>query len=217
MIDGVAPDEDDVRLALHVICVRVAEHDIDAVHQLHLYLALVLAERAAVGQSVGVEPEVRAVVARLHRVVQSVADPVVEFPLLHQVLHGGVGELRSVVLRVGHVAAVVISKRLEPDGRAARRQRSDEQTRHSFQYVEHGLRQLAHRRSVRQMEPLIPDEELRVRLDHAVLVGDELVVVRHAALVQLPCLGLTVLYRRVGQRHSPLFVSWSLGFASSIP
>lgn len=87
-----------------------------------------------------------AVVTGLRAVEQGLTDAVFKLHLLQQVLHFGVGELRSVVVGVGHVTAVIVGQRVEAQSDAGAGQGCDEQTGYALEDVEGGLGQTAHSR-----------------------------------------------------------------------
>ena len=114
MLHSVAAHDEDVRLRLHATVVGVSEHHVDAVHQLHLNLATVRTKSAAVGHGIRVIPEVGAVVTGDGAVEQSVPQAVVHLELLQQVVDLGVGEQRCIVVRVRHIAPVVVGQGFKP-------------------------------------------------------------------------------------------------------
>ena len=114
VLHSVAAHDEDVRLRLHATVVGVAEHHVDAVHQFHLNLATVRTKSAAVGHGIRVIPEVGAVVTGDGAVKQGVPQAVVHLELLQQVVDLGVGEQRCVVVRVGHIAPVVVGQGFKP-------------------------------------------------------------------------------------------------------
>ena len=144
--DRVAADDKNVRLLLHVVLGRIAEHNVDAVDQFHLDRTAMNAERAAVGNGFGVEIEVRGVVTCLRTVKQGFADAVVHLEFFKQVSY-----LRRCVNGDIHVGvflrrAVVVGQRFKGDRRCAGSQGRDEQGSDTLENVEDGLRQLRHRR-----------------------------------------------------------------------
>ena len=114
VLHSVAAHDEDVGLRLHATVVGVAEHHVDAVHQLHLNLATVRTKSAAVGHGIRVIPEVGAVVTGDGAVEQGVPQAVVHLELLQQVVDLGVGEQRCVVVRVRHIAPVVVGQGFKP-------------------------------------------------------------------------------------------------------
>ena len=113
VVYGVTAHDQNVGLSLDATVVGVAEVNVDAVHQFHLDLASVRTKSAAVRQSIGVVPEVSAVVAGDRAIEQSVTQAVVELELFQQVRGLGVGDRSGIVVGVFHVAAVVVSQRFK--------------------------------------------------------------------------------------------------------
>ena len=65
VLHGVTTYDQDVGLRLHAAVVRIAEHDVDAIHQLHLNLAALPTKCTAIGGHIRVKEEVRTVVTCL--------------------------------------------------------------------------------------------------------------------------------------------------------
>ena len=194
MLHGVAANDENVGLLLHATVVRVAEHHVDAVQQLHLDLAAIGTECPAVGLLVRVEPEVRAIVADHRAVIESVPNAVIELELFQQRLHLGIGEGRRVVVGVCKIAAVVVGQRLKAKRRAARCQRGDEQTRHALEDVEGRLRQAKHGGGIRETEPLVASKKLRVGLHEVILIWSQRLVIIASELIELPRAGHIILF-----------------------
>ena len=114
VLHGVAAHDEDVGLSLHTPVIGITEHHVDTVHQLHLNLATVRTKSAAVGHGIRVIPEVGAVVTGDGAVEQSVPQSVVHLELLQQVVDLGVGEQRGVMVRVRHIAPVVVGQGFKP-------------------------------------------------------------------------------------------------------
>ncbi len=96
ILHGIPAQQQNIGLPLHLVVGGVAEHDVDAVHQLHLDLALDSGQRPAVGPGLGVEVEVGTVVAGLGPVEEGLPDAVLHLEFLQQVGHFRRGPLASV-------------------------------------------------------------------------------------------------------------------------
>ena len=204
MLHRVPAHEKNIGLRLHPGIVGIAEHHVDAVHQLHLDLTPVGTESAAVGQGVRVIEEVCAVVACLGPVEQGFPDPVLHLEFLPEVSHLRVGEGGGVMTGVRLIAAVIVGQRVEAQRHAGGGQGSDEKRRHPLQDVKGGLVQLPHGRGIRQTDPLVPDEELGVRVHQSVLVRNQGIIIHPPVFVELP-----------GQGHIIPFQWLSLTFGAN--
>ena len=192
MLHGITADQQDIGLALHIAGIWVAKQHVNTVHQLHLNLALVCAVSAAVWERIRVEIEVGAEITGDGTVEQGITDAIVKFELLQQTVDLRIGVSCGVAVGVCRRPAVVVSQWLKSDGGAGAGQTGNKKRSHTLQDVEGGLRKSSHGGGIGEVQPLVADEELRVRVDNAVLVGGETVVIINALLVKLPRLCLFV-------------------------
>ena len=188
ILHGIPAQQQNIGLPLHLVVGGVAEHDVDAVHQLHLDLALDSGQRPAVGPGLGVEVEVGAVVAGLGAVEEGLPDAVLHLEFLQQV-----GHFRRGPLGVGGGAGGV-GQGLELNRGPRGGQRRHKQAGDALDNIKHRLRQPPHGRCVGHMEPLVALVELDIGVHQAVLVGLQLVVVGAAQLIELPRPGHGVLH-----------------------
>ena len=113
MVHCVTAHDQNVRLRLGASVIRVTEHDVNTVHQLHLDLASVGAKSAAVRQSIGVKVEVGGVVTGDRTVEQCFTESVIELELLQQIRGLCICNRGGVMVGVGHVTTVVVSQRFK--------------------------------------------------------------------------------------------------------